>query len=267
MQDNETKDQEQQESIVPFDSLEDIKELEAKAEKSDTRLVRLSAGSYPWARGNFEIDNYLNALTPHQACWINGDTVNGDIYIGDQNWGTYTRPIFAYLDYTGRKVVPENYEIEYTFTQKRGFSYSFTQEVKVSYSVGANIEIVNLSSNIEVGFSATQTWSQETEQSWKTTMKGPATFYCYQIHVVYAHCATTAANKFPNAFPYHRINTVNEWRKDLYYLSDVNKSTMVVTTSPVTPLTWQQVQQYVLFDNWNSWNFDYSAYDDPRRRY
>lgn len=221
------------------------------------------AQDYPWVYGDFEIDNCLKSLNPLQACWLVGDTYYGDIYIKSQNWGTYTRPIFAYLDYVGRYPVAEHATLKHSFSQTRGFTQSFTETISVGYSVSANIDIVNVSSSIEVGFEASQAWSESTTESWETTLQGPGTFYTYQIVLVYAHNATSAGNQCASYFPYHRTQQVGS-RNDLYYLSAIAKNDMLTITQPVTPLTWNQVQQYVLFDHWGQWLFDWSAYDNHR---
>ncbi|ATB29717.1 monalysin family beta-barrel pore-forming toxin [Melittangium boletus] len=235
-----------------------------------TNRSNLVAASYPWATGDFGIDQYLKTLNPSQACWVNGETVYGDIYITSQNWGTYTRPLFAYLEFVDQYPIPNQVDLQHQVTQKSGLTSSFTTEVKSSYSVGAKIDIVNVGSSISTGFSQTQSWSQERDESWTTTLHGPGTFYIYQVVLVYAHCATSAANKCGANFKYKRTQQVNDWRTDLYYLSAIHKNDMIIVgppTPPITPLTWDQVQQYVLIDHWNDWNFDYSAYNDPFRRY
>lgn len=248
-----------------FENRKEARAEHRNATISGVRLNNLVVETYPLASGDFEIDNYLKNLSPRQACWVDGDTVYGDIYIGDQNWGTYSRPVFAYLDYVDRYPVPTGSNIEHTFTKRKGFTQTFTESVNVKYSVGAAIDIVNASSEISVGFEASQAWSSEVEESWTTTLQGPATFYTYQIVLVYAHRATSAANKFPNAFKYNKKSTlIGGWRTDLFYLSAINKNDLITVTSPVAPLTWNQVQQYVLFDHWNNWYFDYNAYHDNR---
>lgn len=233
--------------------------------KSSDMLSSFIADSYPWAHGNFEIDNYLNSLNPLPACWVEGDTVYGDVYIGDQNWGTYTRPIFAYLRYVDRYPVPSGSTVQHTFTKTRGFTYSFTESINMKYSVSANIDIVNASSEIDVGFSASQAWSEGTSETWSASLKGPATFYAYQIVLVYAHCATSAWGKCHSGFPHARASQlIDGWRTDMYYLSAIGKNETLTITNPVTPLTWDQVQQYILYDNWNAWSFDYNAYYNNR---
>jgi hypothetical protein len=244
----------------------DITALIHAAKTSVPPSVRaINPGSPPWARGDFEIDNYLKSLTPLQGVWVDGRTAYGNFYITDQNWGTYTRPIFAYLRYVDRYPVAGGQTITHTFTKRAGFTYSFTASISTTTSVGASIDIVNVSSEISTGFSATKAWSHETEESWSTSLQGPATFYCYQIVLVYAHQATSAANKsyIPPSFPHHRIATYDS-RKDLIFVSSINRGTMLTTTAPVTPYTWDEVQQLVLFDGWSRWSFDYSAYNNNR---
>ncbi|WNG23469.1 monalysin family beta-barrel pore-forming toxin [Cystobacter fuscus] len=229
---------------------------------------QLNSTSYPWAvGGDSGIDSCLNNQDPPPGCWVDGETVHGDIYIKTQGWGTYTRPIFAYLKYVNTYTHPSGASQHYTTTQSVGLTETFTKEVKASYSVGANIDIVNASSSIETGFSKSSSWSQQTLQGWTTTLRGPATFYIYQVALVYAHCATMAGKSCASSFKYQRTRVINDWRTDLYYLSAISKKDMVILGRPLIPLSWDQVQQYVLIDNWNTWYFDYSAYGDPFRRY
>ncbi|MFE8603980.1 monalysin family beta-barrel pore-forming toxin [Archangium violaceum] len=250
-----------------FRRMKDFLEHERSAiVPAGTDRSNLVAATYPWATGDFGIDQYLKTLNPLPACWVNGETVYGDIYITSQNWGTYTRPIFAYLEFVDQYPVPNQVTLQHQVSKKSGFTQSFTKEVKSSYSVGAKIDIVNVGSNISTGFSATQSWSQEQSESWTTTLQGPGVFYTYQVALVYAHNATSAANKCGSNFKYKRTQQVGS-RNDLYYLSSIHKGDMITLSTPITPLTWDQVQQYVLIDHWGEWYLDGSAYDDPFRRY
>lgn len=229
---------------------------------------QLNSTSYPWAMGgDFGIDLCLKNQDPPPGCWVDGETVYGDIYIKTQNWGTYTRPIFAYLKYVNTYTHPSGASQQYTTAQTVGLTETFTKELKASYSVGANIDLVNTGSSIETGFSKSSSWSQQTTQSWTTALQGPATFYIYQVALVYAHCATTAGKSCASSFKYQRTRVINDWRTDLYYLSSISKNDMVLLSKPLIPLSWDQVQQYVLIDNWNTWYFDYNTYSDPFRRY
>lgn len=67
----------------------------------DTKMVQ-QIGYMPEKRGSYEIDNYLlgepgQVLNP--GCWVRGRTIYGDMYIWNQNWGTYSVPVFAYLEH------------------------------------------------------------------------------------------------------------------------------------------------------------------------
>nr|4MKQ_A Chain A, MONALYSIN [Pseudomonas entomophila L48]4MKQ_B Chain B, MONALYSIN [Pseudomonas entomophila L48] len=163
---------------------------------------------YPTKKGDFAIDGYLlDYSSPKQGCWVDGITVYGDIYIGKQNWGTYTRPVFAYLQYV-------------------------------------------------------------------ETISGSGTFVIYQVVLVYAHNATSAGRQNANAFAYSKTQAVGS-RVDLYYLSAITqrKRVIVPSSNAVTPLDWDTVQRNVLMENYNPgsnsghFSFDWSAYNDPHRRY
>ncbi|XXX80285.1 monalysin family beta-barrel pore-forming toxin [Sorangium sp. So ce134] len=252
------------EGAMPFGSIREMRAAHKKVPAPKNTLSNFVSDTYPWAEGNFQIDNYLKSLNPQKACWLIGDTVYGPVYIGDETWGTYTRPIFAYLEYVDRYPLPNGETVTHNFVQRAGFTSSFTESVNVGYSVSDQIDLVNVTSNINVGFSATQAWSKETEESWTVALQGPGTFYAYQIVLVYAHRATMLGNKYPHAFKYQRQNQVNSHRMDIYYLSAIHMKDEIAITNPITPLTWDQVQQYVLIDHWNDWYFDYSAYDNNR---
>ena len=67
-------------------------------------------------------------------------------------------------------------------------------------------------------------------------------------------------------YTHQRTRVINDWRTELYDLSSLSKNDMVLLGRPLIPLSWDQVQQHVLIDDWNSWYFDYSAYSAPFRR-
>jgi hypothetical protein len=234
-----------------------------------------SFDQYPTKRGDYEIQTYLLDYNgPKQGCWVDGETVYGNIYIGDQNWGTYTRPVFAYLQYIDTTSIPQNVTQQYGYEETKGHTRSFEVSVSTKYSVGGAIDIVNVSSEISVGFTASEAWSTTSSASRSTTLTGPGTFVTYQIMMVYAHNATSAGRKCSGAFEYNKKSDVGG-RSDLYYLSAIalDKSVVVDSSKAINPLTWNQIQQQVLMQNYNPdtnsghFGFDWSAYSNPYRRY
>ncbi|CAK15937.1 beta-barrel pore-forming toxin monalysin [Pseudomonas entomophila] len=253
---------------------------EVSKEAASTRAALTSNLSgrfdqYPTKKGDFAIDGYLlDYSSPKQGCWVDGITVYGDIYIGKQNWGTYTRPVFAYLQYVETISIPQNVTTTLSYQLTKGHTRSFETSVNAKYSVGANIDIVNVGSEISTGFTRSESWSTTQSFTDTTEMKGPGTFVIYQVVLVYAHNATSAGRQNANAFAYSKTQAVGS-RVDLYYLSAITqrKRVIVPSSNAVTPLDWDTVQRNVLMENYNPgsnsghFSFDWSAYNDPHRRY
>ncbi|CAK9891069.1 MULTISPECIES: monalysin family beta-barrel pore-forming toxin [Pseudomonas] len=237
---------------------------------------KLAAIDYPHKQGSAEIERYLlggqEGLKP--GCWVEGRTVFGDVFIGTQNWATYSRPVFAYLEHIDIVRVPGQLERKHTASIAQGYSKSFTQSVSVNYSVSAAINVVNVSSSIEVGYSETETWSTDTTRSEEIVFKGPEVYYGYQLHMVYAHCAGSAAAQVAHYFRHHKQLLQYGRRLDLFYLSSVamNKFHYVTEKESIEPLTWDAVQQQVLANydpgrNDGKFDFDLKAHQNHYQRY
>ncbi|WP_421546711.1 monalysin family beta-barrel pore-forming toxin [Pseudomonas sp. QD4] len=250
------------------------------SEQGNARAILTSnfAGSFdqfPTKRGGYAIDSYLlDYSAPKQGCWVDGITVYGDIFIGKQNWGTYTRPVFAYLQYMDTISIPQQVTQTRSYQLTKGHTKTFTTSVTAKYSVGGSIGIVNVGSDISVGFSSSESWSTTQTFSESTQLTGPGTFIVYQVVLVYAHNATSAGRQNGNAFAYNKTQTVGS-RLDLYYLSAITQNSTVIVESSkaIAPLDWDTVQRNVLMENYNPssnsghFSFDWSAYNDPHRRY
>ena len=255
--------------------LDQLQVGEVSAREALTANFAGSFDQFPTKSGSFEIDKYLlNYADPKQGCWLDGVTVYGDIYIGKQNWGTYTRPVFAYLQHTDTISIPQQVTQTKSYQLSKGHTQSFAKSVSAKYSVGGSIDIVNVSSDITVGFSSTEAWSTTQTFTQSTELAGPGTFFVYQVVFVYAHNATSAGRQNGNAFAYSKTQQVDS-RLDLYYLSAITQDRTVIVESSkaINPLDWDTVQRNVLIENYNPasnsghFSFDWSAYNDPHRRY
>ncbi|QBF25375.1 monalysin family beta-barrel pore-forming toxin [Pseudomonas tructae] len=216
---------------------------------------------YPLLRGSAKIDRYLlaGAHGLRQGCWVEGETVRGDVFIGRQNWHTYSRPVFAYLEQVDIIRLEDQAEFKESVTVAQGYSRAFTQSLSVKYDISPSIDIINASAGLEMGYSQTETWTNEKSHAKEVTLKGPGVFTVYQLYMVYAHCADSAGKSMAAHFKYHK-QLLRGRVLDLYYLSSVatNKTVTVKGEAAVSPLDWEDVQRIVLMEG-----FDPQANDDP----
>ncbi|NBA98067.1 monalysin family beta-barrel pore-forming toxin [Pseudomonas sp. R5(2019)] len=229
---------------------------------------------FPFKRGSYEIDSFLYGEGKVQkGCMVLGNTVYGDVTIGGQSWATYTVPVMAYLVHVDTLPVPNNVEQTQSVDVTKGFSKSFGFQLEASYSVSAGISVVNVSSEIKVGFSTTETWSSSTTQKRELKLKGPGVFNIYQVHMVYGHCALSAGD-LVDLFEYSKVGKVGN-RSDLYYLSSIalDKLIPVAAADAIRPVSWEEIQREVLIKGYDvelnsgRWGIDFSARNNPFRCY
>ncbi|MCP3749792.1 monalysin family beta-barrel pore-forming toxin [Pseudomonas sp. SBB6] len=227
---------------------------------------------FPFKEGSYEIDRYLfGEETPHSGCWIKGNTSYGDVAYGGQSWATYTRPIFAYLVHTDTVIAYDNSEQTREVSITEGLSKSFTASIDQSYGFSVNFGAINIGSEITSSTVYSEVWSESISTKRSLTVKGPNRFFIYQVHIVYAHLMTSAA-KLEWLFKYRLLAPIMDRdnrivRPDMVYLSSVASPQIVPLkhTNAVSPLSWEQINQAVLFDGfqredvWGKWSFDYTA--------
>lgn len=225
---------------------------------------------YPLMRGSYEIEQYLIGDELKAGCWIDGDTKYGDVHCGNQDWATYTRPVFAYLQHvaTIRSNVQTEHEREVVVCE--GFSKSFSKGVEFSVGFSADFGAVNVGAELSAMFSVTETISSSESIKRTLKVKGEGTIMVYQVHLVYAHHLTSAGT-LAGMVPYSRHAEIFDndgrlAREDLTLLSSVvcDQLVPVKMEKSIKPLTWKQVNQAVLFNQYEKapgarrWAFDFS---------
>ncbi|WP_426809510.1 monalysin family beta-barrel pore-forming toxin [Pseudomonas sp. WOUb67] len=226
---------------------------------------------YPLKNGSFEIEQYLIGDELRAGCWIDGDTKYGDVYSGNQNWATYTRPVFAYLQHvaTIRSNVQTEHEREVVVCE--GFSKSFSKGIEFSIGFSADFGAVNVGAELSAMFSVTETVSSSESIKRGLKVKGEGTIMVYQVHLVYAH-HMTSAGILAGLVPHSRHSEIFDStgrlvREDLTLLSSVvcDQLVPVKLEKSIKPLTWKEVNQAVLFKQYEKepgarrWTFDYSV--------
>lgn len=226
---------------------------------------------YPLKRGSYEIEQYLIGDELKAGCWVDGDTKYGDVHCDNQNWATYTRPVFAYLQHvaTIRSNVQTEHEREVVVCE--GFSKSFSKGVQYSVGFSADFGAVNVGAELSAMFSVTETISSSESIKRALKVKGEGTIMVYQVHLVYAH-HLTSAGILGGLIPYTRRADIFDKdgrlvREDLTLLSSVvcDQLVPVELEKSIKPLTWKQVNQAVLFNQYEKepgarrWSFDFSA--------
>lgn len=243
----------------------------------DKEMIR-TIGNFPHKRGTYEIETYLYGVDGkvNPGCWIFGDTVYGDMYVVNQNWGTYSTPILAYLEYAGMARVPSSVTHTEEVSTVEGYSRSFSSSVEAEVNLGAGF----LGSVVggKLTSTTTQGISHSTARSRKIELEGPGIFNFYQMHMVYAHCVTGAGN-FADLFKYAKAKTYakagRKDKEDLCILTSIATSSIITVAAEnsVKPLGWNEIQEAALVkghqfpENSGRWVFNYGAYFTPGNRY
>lgn len=180
-----------------------------------------------------ELDNHLIDLyKPNRYCGIN-----------DKNWtdinnnNNRMKPIFAYLKYIEKKVIPEGTEREHEFKKIKGTVKTWTISVNITHSVGVNIGYAQSNTSISLGFDYSQQISETIEESWKDKVTGPATYYVYQPVIVFALDQPNGYND-------------NPFGTKLFHLTRNNPFTTTVNIQGVEPLE----AEFIISKNKNKWN-------------
>jgi hypothetical protein len=233
-----------------------------------TESTALRNRDFPTVRGTDAVRRLLVQQNPsHVACWIEGETVYGDVRLVNQNWGTYTRPVFAYLEHVPPvRSFGAGISTTETWSATKGFTRGFSLSITRSFEVSAGINIVNVSSGLSIGFEAHVTWDWSKTHEISRTLEGPNDFYQYQVAIVYAHCSTSAGALGSQVTELRRTLQHGN-RVDLAYLGSVATVDELNTNHDLHPLTWRDVQLYLLSERWGTWVWDWTAFHDPRRRY
>lgn len=148
----------------------------------DKEMIR-TIGDFPHKRGAYEIESYLYGFDGkvNPGCWLFGDTVYGDMYLVNQNWGTYSTPILAYLEYVGMARVPSSVTHTEEVSTVEGYSRSFSSSVEAEVNLGAGF----LGSVVGGKLTSTTTEgiSNSSSRTRKVEMEGPGIFNFYQMHM------------------------------------------------------------------------------------
>jgi hypothetical protein len=129
-----------------------------------------------------ELDNYLVDLeNPNTYCGINNKN-----WLDINNERYKMKPIFAYLKYIEKKLVPSGMEQTYTFKKIKGSVKTWSISINITQSIEASIGPVQSNTSISLGFDYSKQISEQTEETWEQKVKGPVTFYVYQPVIVFA---------------------------------------------------------------------------------
>lgn len=239
----------------------------------DGRMAEIAR--YPRKEGSFEIEQYLIAGELRPGCWLKSDTVYGDVFCNGLARGTYTLPVFAYLEHVTTIRSDSNTEHEYEVVASQGFSKSFSSSIKKEFSFSATFDTANVAGKISEMSMTKETVSESTSVRRNLKLSGEGTIMVYQIHIVYAHLMTNGG-QFVNEIPHnkHFLSYNDEGRlvgNDLAFLSSVvcDQLVPVKAEHAISPLSWKEVVQAVLFDQYEirpgarRWMFDFSVHN-PR---
>ncbi|WP_433886268.1 monalysin family beta-barrel pore-forming toxin [Pseudomonas vranovensis] len=227
--------------------------------------------SYPRLSGSYDIDRYLvGEAQLKTACWVRGQTVYGDIMLMGEKRKAYTVPVMAQLVHVDTIRLPSNVEQQHDVQISKGMSRSFSASVQASFSISSGAGLVNATSELQVGFSVEETWASSTSERQALLLKGPGTFFIYQVHLIYAHVAIGAAPSVKDAFEFHRVHDDN-----LYFFSSVATKTIVPVSKEdaIRPLSWREVNHIGLVEGYDPefnsgrWAIVYAARDNAHQRY
>lgn len=197
----------------------------------------------PKLSSSYKVYNRLmDEKDPKRGCFVGGETVYGDVTIGGSRYMAYSTPVFAYLAYFDTiSIVGEK---EKTIEYSEGVTASFTGDIKTKITFDAGINLVNTSSEIELGFSASVAWSSTTKTTEKTTLKD-GTYNLYQIAFVYAQQVVGAWDQCHKFFDYSvGAKSPNSTSgSDLIYFIALNTNKIkTIGKNPKTPLSWNDIQ-------------------------
>jgi hypothetical protein len=180
-----------------------------------------------------ELDNHLIDLyKPNRICGINNKN-----WIDISNNNNRMKPIFAYLKYIEKKVIPEGTEREHEFKKIKGTVKTWSISVNITTSIGASFKFVEASTSISLGYDYSQQISESIEETWRDKVTGPATYYVYQPVIVFALDQ-------PNGYNYNPFGT------NLIHLAGNNPFTTTVDMKAVVP----EEAEYIIAKNKHIWN-------------
>lgn len=241
----------------------------------DTKMVQ-QIGYMPEKRGSYEIDNYLlgepgQVLNP--GCWVRGRTIYGDMYIWNQNWGTFSVPVFAYLEHVQTVRIPSATKYTHAVEITEGFSSSVSHTTEAELSVGSGFVLLG-AGGVKLSNSYTEGVHGSNKRTESYEIQGPGVYNFYQVNMVFAHKATSAGH-LESMFQYSQVATDGSGREDLCFLTSIATDTVVpvATDSSISPLGWHEIQKAVLMENYKAsdnsghWLFYPNAYHKPGSRY
>lgn len=233
-------------------------------------------GFMPEKHGSYEIDNYLLGETGkvlNPGCWVRGRTIYGDMWIWNQNWGTYSVPVFAYLEHAQTVRIPSATKYTHAVEVTEGYSSSVTQTTEAEISVGSGFVMLG-AGGVKLSNSYTEGVHGSNKRTESYEIQGPGVYNFYQVHMVFAHKATSAGH-LNDLFQYSKVAKDGSGREDLCFLTSIATDTVVTvpTDSSISPLGWHEIQRAVLMENYEAsdnsgrWLFHASAYYKPGARY
>lgn len=240
---------------------------------------RIIAG-FEHLEGTYQIENYIfgdHTRDVVPGCWIYGDTVYGDVQIGFQQWATYSVPVMAYLVHVSTVRVPTQVKQQQDISVVEGYSSAFSTSVETDVGLGVGF-VGSMAIGVKASSSSTDGIHGSTTRTQKIEMEGPGVFNVYQLHVAYAHCATSAgsyADFFRYAKTLARPTAEDPARTDLYFMTSIATDTIVPVSSENSqpPLSWADIQEAALMQgydpqiNGGMWSIDLGAYDTPGAHY
>nr|WP_314877599.1 monalysin family beta-barrel pore-forming toxin [uncultured Pseudomonas sp.] len=242
----------------------------------NTKMIEQISYEMPEKQGSYDIDNYLLGgaeQAPNPGCWVRGRTIFGDMWIGNQNWATFSVPVFAYLEHIQTVRLPSDSTYNRAVEIVQGFSSSVTHTTEIEVSLGTGF-IKAGAGGMKLSSSYTDGIHGSTKRTESFKLQGPGQYNFYQVNVVYAHLAESAGGLSP-LFEYSQVKQHDEAREDLCFLTSIATDTIVpvLSSDSIEPLGWHEIQRAVLMksydasDNSGHFVFHLSARYKPGRSY
>ncbi|UVL25380.1 monalysin family beta-barrel pore-forming toxin [Pseudomonas donghuensis] len=236
------------------------------------------AVGFPLKCGSYEIERYLiGDQNFTRGCWLDGQSIYGDVNFKERKWPTISRPVFAYLAYVDTRLIQGTGNQTMEVTAAQGHHLWFFKGTAKDCSVAPAIDQVNAFSNLQTGMNSEQAWAPARPQKQSLLVPGGETYLVYQVALVYAHRAFGAADTIGSLFSSnHTCVTRTEGRKDLLFLSSVTTNRLCareLDREVEQPLSRDDLFKLILLDKYSAavnagaWSFDMDALNDPRKRY
>lgn len=127
-----------------------------------------------------QIEENLVSLNPKLYCGIsdkNPTLIDGGIKM---------KPVFAYLKFIEKRIIPEGVEQTHTFTKEKGIVKSWEVSVEIKEKISAKFFTLESETEISFGYNYGHELSEVTTETWEEKATGPAEFVVYQPVVIFA---------------------------------------------------------------------------------